>query len=194
MPAWLPTPLSFTGGTSSIVAGPWSIFLVFLKLGCVVFGSGYVLLAFLQADLVAHRHWLSDRQLLDAVAVGQVTPGPVFTTATFIGYLIGGGRGAIVATVGIFAPAFLLVAATGPLIHRIRQSRAGASVLDALNAASLGLMAAVTLSLGRAAITDILTAILAVAGVVLLFRFRFNSAWLIVGGAIAGLAALLVGR
>lgn len=194
LPIWVPGPLAITAGTSSMAAGTWSIFLVFLKLGCVVFGSGYVLLAFLQADLVVHRHWLSDQQLLDAVAVGQVTPGPVFTTATFIGYLIGGGGGAIAATLGIFAPAFVLVAATGPLIHRIRKSRAGIAVLDALNAASLGLMTAVTWSLGRAAIIDLLTAGLAAASVLLLLRFRINSTWLIAGGAIAGLAALIGGK
>ena len=175
-------------------AGPWPLFLVFLKLGCVVFGSGYVLLAFLQADLVVHRHWLTEPQLLDAVAVGQVTPGPVFTTATFIGYLIGGGRGAVLATAGIFAPAFVLVAATGPLIRRVRQSRAGGAVLDALNAASLGLMAAVTWTLARAAITDAITVILALAGVAFLLRFKLNSAWLIAGGAIVGASAMLLRR
>lgn len=193
MAAWFPVPIAAASGARAI-GGAGSIFLVFLKLGCVVFGSGYVLLAFLQSDLVIHRHWLSDRQLLDAVAVGQVTPGPVFTTATFIGYLIGGAKGAAAATIGIFTPAFVLVAATGPLIHRVRRWRAGAAILDALNAASLGLMAAVTWSLGRAAITDLLTATLAAVSLVLLFRFRVNSAWLIVSGAIAGVVALLVGK
>lgn len=187
MAALLPMPMA-------AAVGPWPVLLVFLKLGCVVFGSGYVLVAFLHDDLVAHRHWLTETQLLDAVAVGQVTPGPVFTTATFIGYLIGRGQGAVAATLGIFAPAFVFVAATGPLIRRIRTSRAGAAMLDALNAASLGLMAAVTWSLARAAITDATTLALATASVLLLFLFRLNSAWLIPGGAIAGVMASVFRR
>src|SRR6202521_4612370 len=165
-----------------------SLFLVFLKLGATVFGSGYVLLAFLRADLVAHRGWLTDSQLVDAVAVGQVTPGPVFTTATFVGYLLGGIRGAVVATVGIFLPAFLLVAASGPLVPRIRKSRIAGAFLDGVNVGSLALMAEVTWQLGRTSLVDVVTVVLAAASLVALFRLRVNSAWLVLVGAVAGLA------
>ena len=167
-----------------------SLFLVFLKIGTIVFGSGYVLLAFLRADLVIHRGWLTDAQLVDAVAVGQVTPGPVFTTATFIGFILGGMRGAAVATVGIFLPAFLLVAVSGPLVPRIRRSKTASAFLDGVNVASLALMAAVTWQLGRASLVDILTVILAVAALIALVRFRLNSAWLVLMGAAVGLIAL----
>jgi len=163
-----------------------SLFFVFLKLGAVVFGSGYVLLAFLRADLVVHHGWLTDTQLLDAVSVGQVTPGPVFTTATFIGYLLGGVRGAAVATLGIFLPAFLLVAASGPLVPRIRKSKLAAAFLDGVNVASLALMAAVSWQLGRASLVDIVTILLAAVSLIALLRWRWNSAWLVLFGAAAG--------
>jgi chromate transporter len=165
-----------------------SLFLVFLKVGAVVFGSGYVLLAFLRADLVAHRGWLTDSQLIDAVAVGQVTPGPVFTTATFIGYLLGGSRGAVVATVGTFLPAFLLVAASGPLVPRIRKSKIAGAFLDGVNVGSLALMAVVSWQLGRASLVDAVTVVLAVASSAALIRLRLNSAWLVLVGAVVGLA------
>jgi chromate transporter len=174
------------------VGGLAGIFLVFLKIGCIVFGSGYVLLAFLRADLVVHRHWLSEGQLLDAVAVGQVTPGPVFTTATFIGYVLGGPMGAVVATVGIFAPAFVFVAAAGPIFRRIRTSKMARVFLDHLNVASLALMAFVTFQLAGSAIVDWRTLGLAVVSAVLLFTVRINSAWLVAGGALAGLVLLCV--
>jgi chromate transporter len=164
-----------------------SLFLVFLKVGAVVFGSGYVLLAFLRADLVAHRGWLTDSQLVDAVAVGQVTPGPVFTTATFIGYLLGGVRGAMVATVGIFLPAFLLVAASGPLVPRIRKSRLAGAFLDGVNVGSLALMGVVTWQLGRSSLIDVVTIGLGAASLVALMRLRLNSAWLVLLGAVVGL-------
>jgi len=163
-----------------------SLFLVFLKLGFVVFGSGYVLLAFLRADLVARLHWLTEKQLLDAVAVGQFTPGPVFTTATFIGYLLAGAKGAAIATMAIFLPAFILVALTGPFVSRLRKSPAISAILDGVNAGSLGLMAAVTLFLGRAAILDVPAAVIALVSTFLLLRFRVNSTWLILAGAAAG--------
>jgi chromate transporter len=164
-----------------------TLFLVFLKLGATVFGSGYVLLAFLRADLVTHRGWITDAQLVDAVAVGQVTPGPVFTTATFIGFILGGIRGAIVSTVGIFLPAFLLVAVSGPLVPRIRRSKLASAFLDGVNVASLALMAAVTWQLGRASLVDSLTVFFAVASLIALLRFRVNSAWLVLIGAVIGL-------
>ncbi len=173
------------------VPGMWPLFLVFLKIGSVVFGSGYVLLAFLRTDLVLHRAWVTDAQLVDAVAIGQVTPGPVFTTATFLGYLLRGPVGAVVATVGIFLPAFLLVAASGPLIPLIRRSATAGAFLDGVNVASLALMAAVSYQLGRSAIVDWLTVTLVIASAILLLRFRINSAWLVLGGALAGIAAQL---
>ena len=148
-----------------------------------------MLLAFLRGDLVVDRGWLTDSQLLDAVAVGQLTPGPVFTTATFIGYILGGIRGAIVATIGIFLPAFLLVAASGPLLPRIRKSKIAASFLDGVNVASLALMAVVGWQLGRASIIDIESALLAVASLIALVRFRLSSAWLVLAGASVGILA-----
>ncbi|HEX4125348.1 MAG TPA: chromate efflux transporter [Tepidisphaeraceae bacterium] len=168
------------------------IFLVFLKIGSVVFGSGYVLLAYLQNDLVVHRHWLTSSQLLDSVAVGQVTPGPVFTTATFIGYVLAGPKGAAIATIGIFTPAFIFVALAGPLIRHLRRSRLVGALLDGLNAASLGLMAFVTWQLARSAIVDWPTLLIAVLAAILLLRFRLNSAWLIAAGAAAGLLRMIV--
>ena len=163
-----------------------SIFWVFLKTGSVLFGSGYVLLAFLRADLVRRLHWLTESQLIDAVAAGQVTPGPVFTTATFIGYMLAGWRGAIVATVGIFLPAFVFVALSGPLVPRMRASRWMGGFLDGVNVASLALMAVVTAQLGRAAIVDVPTALLGFVSAALLVRWKVNATWLIAGGALVG--------
>jgi chromate transporter len=170
------------------------LLLFFLKVGAVLFGSGYVLLAFLRADLVERWAWLTESQLLDAIAVGQVTPGPVFTTATFVGYLLAGPTGAVVATVGIFLPAFVFVAISGPLVPRLRRSPVAGAFLDGVNVASLALMAAVTYRLGRAALVDSVTIGLAVVAAVLLLRYRVNSAWLVLGGAIAGLAVTLIFR
>jgi chromate transporter len=177
------------GGVAAAPFGPWPLFWTFAKIGAVLFGSGYVLLAFLRADLVERLGWLTERQLLDAVAVGQVTPGPVFTTATFIGYLLGGTPGATVATVGIFLPAFIFVALSGPLVPRLRRSPTAGAVLDGVNVASLALMAVVTWQLGRAALVDSLAVALAAVSTVLLLRFRVNSAWLVLGGALAGVIA-----
>ncbi|MGE3308626.1 MAG: chromate efflux transporter [Limisphaerales bacterium] len=162
------------------------LFLVFLKIGSVLFGSGYVLLAFLRADLVEHRGWLTEAQLIDAVAVGQFTPGPVFTAATFVGYLLGGIPGAVVATVGIFLPAFFFVAVSGPLVPRLRASPIAGAVLDGVNVASLALMAVVTWQLGRVAVVDMPTLVLTLVAGVLLFRYRVNSAWLVLGGGLLG--------
>jgi chromate transporter len=169
-----------------------TLFLTFLKIGATLYGSGYVLLAFLRNDFVHRLHWLSDRQLLDAIAVGQVTPGPVFTTATFVGYVLAGWTGAVLATVAIFLPSFVFVALSHPLLPRIRGSRGAGAFLDGVNVAALALMAAVTWQLARSAITDWLTAVLAVAAGVLLIRWRVNSVWLIIGGAVAGLAYRLL--
>lgn len=165
------------------------LFLTFLKIGSVLYGSGYVLLAFLHADFVQRLGWLTDQQLIDAIAIGQVTPGPVFTTATFIGFMLGGGWGAILATLGIFLPAFIFVAISNPLIPRIRSSTWAGGLLDGVNIASLGLMAAVTWQLGRTSLIDLPTFVVSILSFVLLVRLKVNSTWLIVGGAIMGLVS-----
>jgi len=166
--------------------GLMRLFLSFLKVGSVVFGSGYVLLAFLQTEFVERLHWLTDKQLIDAVAVGQFTPGPLFTTATFIGYVVAGWAGALVATVGIFLPGFVLVAVSGPLIPRLRKSAAAAAALDGVVAGSLALMAVVAWQLGKASIVDRTTLLVFAVSLIALLRFRMNSAWLIVAAAIVG--------
>jgi chromate transporter len=166
-----------------------TLFLTFLKIGAVLYGSGYVLLAFLRSDFVDRLGWLTDRQLLDAVAVGQFTPGPVFTTATFIGYLVAGWAGALLATLAIFLPSFVLVAVSYPLLPRIRRSPWMSAFLDGVNVAAVGLMAAVTWQLARAAVVDAVTAVLALAAGALLLWTRINSAWLVLGGAGVGLLA-----
>ena len=185
-------PVAATAAAASAVTLP-GLFWVFLKIGSVLFGSGYVLLAFLRADLVHRLHWLTEAQLIDAVAAGQVTPGPVFTTATFVGYVLAGAPGALVATAGIFLPAFLFVALSGPVVPRLRASPAAGAFLDGVNVASLALMAVVTSQLGRAAIGDIWTAAIGVVAAVLLLRFKTSSTWLVLGGAALGLAAYASG-
>ncbi len=176
-------PVSATAAAFSLPLLFWT----FLKIGAVLYGSGYVLLAFLQTDLVNQLHWLTSQQLIDAIAIGQVTPGPVFTTATFIGYMLGGVPGALVATLGIFLPSFVFVAISSPIIPRLRNSIWAAGFLDGANVASLGLMAGVTLQLGQAALIDPLTIGIALVSAILLFRFKVNSTWLIVGSAVIGL-------
>ncbi len=179
---------------AAAVAVPFSLttlFLFFLKVGAVLFGSGYVLLAFLRTDLVDRLRWLTEAQLLDAVAVGQITPGPVFTTATFIGYILGGFRGAVVATIGIFLPSFFFVSISGPLIPHLRRSPLAGAFLDGVNVGAWALMAAVTLFLARSAIIDRTTMLLAILSAVVLIRYRVNSAWLVLGGGLIGLAMTL---
>lgn len=176
------------GGATAF--GLWPLFLFFAKVGSVLFGSGYVLLAFLHADLVGRFHWLTEDQLLDAIAVGQVTPGPVFTAATFIGYLLAGTLGATVATLGIFLPAFCFVAISGPLVPLLRRSRWAGAFLDGVNVASLALMAVVTGRLAAAALTDALAIGLTLASEVLLLRFRINIVWLVLGGGLFGSLSL----
>jgi chromate transporter len=165
------------------------LFLSFLKIGAVLYGSGYVLLAFLRNEFVVRLGWISDRQLLDAIAIGQFTPGPVFTTATFVGYLVGGAPGAALATVGIFLPSFIFVAAVNPLIPMLRRSPWMSGFLDGVNVAALGLMAAVLWDIGRSAVVDWLSALLAMAAGALLFRYKVNSAWLVLAGGLIGLLA-----
>lgn len=188
------SPLAQSGSiATAAVSLSWvNVFLFFLKIGCVLYGSGYVLLAFLQRDLVERNQWLTSQQLLDAVAIGQFTPGPVLTTATFIGYLLAGHAGAIAGTLGIFLPAFLLVWLINPLVTKLRHSEWASSFLDGVNAASLGLMAGITFVLGRTALIDWLTLVLAILSAIAVFRFKVNSAWLVLAGAAAGLASYLV--
>jgi len=189
VPPWaLPLPALFAVAADANV--PYSVarlFVTFLKIGAVLYGSGYVLLAFLRSDFVNHLGWISEQVLLDAVAVGQFTPGPVFTTATFIGYYVGGFEGAVVATLGIFLPAFFFVALSVPLMPHVRRSSWTAAALDGVNVAAVGLMAAVAWDLGRAAIVDWLTALLALVTAVILVRFKVNSAWLVLAGGAVGL-------
>lgn len=187
LPGWL-VPVAATAVPVSLP----TLFLTFLKIGAVLYGSGYVLLAFLRKDLVERLGWLTDVQLLDAVAVGQFTPGPVFTTATFVGYVVAGLPGAVLATIGIFLPAFAYVALLGPLIPRLRSSPWMSAFLDGVNVAAVGLMAAVTLQLARSAVVDWVTVLLAGLSAAVLLRYRLNSAWLIFGGALVGIAYRLV--
>ena len=165
---------------------PLRLFLELLKIGATLYGTGYVLLSFLQQDLVENLGWLTEQQLLDAVAVGQFTPGPVFTTATFVGYLVGGWGGAALATAGIFLPAFILVGLTHSLVSKLRSSLWAAGFLDGVSAAAVGLMASVTLVLGRAALVDAFTVAVALLAALLLVRVRVNSAWLILAGGLFG--------
>jgi chromate transporter len=181
-------------GAAGAAVSLTTLCLTFLKIGAVLYGSGYVLLAFLRNDFVERLAWLTDRQLLDAVAIGQFTPGPVFTTATFIGYVVAGWTGGVLATVAIFLPSFVFVALSHPLVPKIRASTTAAAFLDGVNVAALGLMVAVTWQLGRAAIVDIPTALLATGAAVALVVFRVNSAWLVAGGAILGVVIAALGR
>jgi len=181
-------PLSLVGaGLAATAVSLPLLFATFLKIGATMYGSGYVLVAFLRADFVDRLGWITDRQLLDAVAIGQVTPGPLFTTATFIGYLVAGPAGAVVATIGIFLPAFALVALFGGLAAQMRERPLTAALLDGITAAALGLMAAVSLELGSAAIVDPMTLGLALGAAILLL-YRVPSVWIVVAGALIGLA------
>jgi chromate transporter len=187
-------PWHRTAYVASLVAGPallfpislWRLFLTFAKIGSVLFGSGYVLLAFLRADFVVRLGWLSEKQLLDAVAVGQITPGPVFTTATFIGYLVAGVKGAAVATLAIFLPGFFLVAASGPIINRVRSSAAAGAFLDGVIVGSLALMGVVAWQLGRQSLVDVFTACVFLLSLFLMLRTRINPLWIMAGAGLAG--------
>jgi chromate transporter len=179
------------GAAATVAAGSagvslWTLGGTFMKIGAVLFGSGYVLLAFLRADFVDRLGWLTERQLLDAVTVGQITPGPLFTTATFIGYIVAGSAGARVATVAIFLPGFIFVGLSGPLVPRIRQSRFAGAALDGVNVASLALMAVVTWQLGRSTLVAPLPIVVCVVSLVVLVGTRLNATWLIAAGALLG--------
>jgi chromate transporter len=181
-----------TGGAGGAF-GALPIFFYFLKIGAILVGSGYVLLPVLRADLVVKFHWLSDSQLLDAVAVTQATPGPFFTVATFIGYILAGWKGAALGTLGMFLPAFVYVAATSSLLPKLRQSPLAAAFLDGVNAAAVALMAYVGLQFGRVALINVPAVVLAVLSTALVFRYKINSIWLVLGGAAAGIVLRLLG-
>ena len=185
---FLPVPLMaiVDALNNSKIYNPATLFLTFLKIGAVLYGSGYVLLAFLHTEFVQNLGWLTEQQLLDAIALGQVTPGPVFTTATFIGYLVGGVPGALLATLGIFLPSFVFVAISNPFIPRLRESRWLGLILDGVNITALGLMASVTVVLGREALIDPLTIFILLVSGFLLLRTRMNSTWLILAGGLIG--------
>jgi chromate transporter len=186
-PTFLLSPVAFGLMQTPIPFSLPILFLTFLKIGAVLYGSGYVLLAFLRSDFVLRLGWLTDQQLIDAIAIGQVTPGPLFTSATFIGYILGGTSGALLATLGIFLPSFIFVAISNPWIPRVRNSSWMSSLLDGVNASALGLMAAVTVQLASSSLTDFWTILIFVISLVLLLRYKINSTWLIAGGALAGL-------
>jgi chromate transporter len=183
-------PLSLTGWqalqSTSQPFSYWTLFLTFLKIGAVLYGSGYVLLAFLQADFVERLGWISQQQLLDAIAIGQVTPGPVFAAATFIGYILGGIPGALLSTLAIFLPSFIFVAISNPLIPRIRKSPWAAGLLDGVNYSSLGLIAGVLVELSRSHLNNLFGLIMALLSLFLLLRRRVNATWLILGGGVVG--------
>ncbi len=187
--AWI----SLGVGSAGVAAGVLPVVLYFLKIGAVLVGSGYVLLPVLRADLVVKLHWLSDAQLLDAVAVSQATPGPFFTVATFIGYLLAGWRGAALATLGMFLPAFVYVGATSGFLPKLRKSPLAGAFLDGVNAAAVALMAFVGWQFGRAALVNLPAIILALASAMLVFRYKVNSTWLVLGGAAAGMALRALG-
>jgi chromate transporter len=193
----LPAPMKMAGrlfqaaATPIAAAIPFSLarlFLTFLKIGAVCYGSGYALIAFLRADFVVHLGWLTDRQLLDAITIAQITPGPIFAAASFIGYLKGGVMGALLATLGIFLPSFVFMVIVFPVIPILKRSAAAHTVLDGINAATVGLMAAVSWQLARDAIFDVTTAAEALVAFFLLRRYKLNSAWLILGGIVIGVA------
>lgn len=183
MPAVLTAASTFSVG---------HLFLLFLKIGAVLYGSGYVLLAFMQGDFVDRLGWLTQQQLLDAVAVGQMTPGPVFTTASFVGYILGGWSGAVLATVAIFLPSFVFVAMLNPLVARVRADRRASGFLDGVNAAAIALMIGVAATLGRAAVVDVFTGVLAAVSLALVIRYRTTATWLVPAGAVVGVMYQLV--
>lgn len=182
---WSPAALSGSGG-AGVGASLWTLGLFFLKAGAVLYGSGYVLIAFLQGELVATHGWLTQQRLLDAIAIGQFTPGPVLSTASFIGYVVLGLPGAVIATVAIFLPSFLFVVALNRVIPRLRRSNWASAFMDAINVSAVGLMLAVTIELAQAAIAGWPTAIIAALAAAAALRWRVNAAWLVLGGAVLG--------
>ncbi|MCM0590725.1 MAG: chromate efflux transporter [Gloeotrichia echinulata DVL01] len=178
----------------------WQLGWFFLKIGSVLFGGGFVLIAFIQGELVGEYGWLTQQQLLDAIAIGQFTPGPVLSTATFIGYVLAGVPGAIVSTLGIFLPSFVFTAALNPLVPKLRASKWTSAFLDSINVSAVALMVVVTfqvgvatLSLAKLPFVDFFGLAIAIISAVLAIRFRINAAWLVLGGAIIGWGASLLG-
>lgn len=192
----LPLPM-LGGGLGGLAASSatgfslWGMALIFLKIGALLYGSGYVLFAYMQADLVQANGWLTEQQLLDAIAIGQFTPGPLSASATFVGYILGGVPGALLATAALYAPAFLVVALSNPLIPRIRNSRWASGFLDGVNVAALALMIAVTWELGQAALVDPFTLVTGAIAAVVLVRWKLSSAWVVLFGAAMGLLSAL---
>ncbi len=191
-PLLLKMPVTAISG-SAIAFSQSTLFLTFLKIGATLFGSGYVLVAFLKSNFVERLGWLTNAQVIDAIAVaGQMTPGPVFTSATFVGYILGGWPSALLATLGIFLPSFLLVGLLSRVLPFVRQSQWAAAFLDGINAASLGLMTAVAIQLGRVVLVDIFTIALTVCALFLVFRYKASSVWLVLGGGLLGVIYKLV--
>ena len=185
---------SFAGGAATAAAVTTAgVFVYFLKIGALLFGSGYVLLAVLREDLVTRMHWLTETQLLDGIAVSQATPGPFFTVATFLGYVLSGWRGAALGTVGMFVPAFVYVAVTASALPRLRKSPTASAFLDGVNAAAVALMAFVGFQFAQGAVVTPLAVVIALVSAALMFRYRVNSAWLILGGAVCGLVVKFAG-
>jgi len=185
-----PVGAAAIAGSGATVGG---VFASFLKIGCLVFGSGYVLLAFMRAEFVQRHAWLTEGQLLDAIAIGQVTPGPVFSTATFVGFVLAGHAGAAAATIGIFLPAFLMAAVSGVVVGRVRRSARAAAALDGVNAASLALMAMAVVLLSRGAVASPYGGLVTVTAIGLLMTTRIGAAWLLLGGAALGLLRVVGG-
>ena len=191
IPMLLQMPLT-TAYATVIPFSQTTLFLSFLKIGSVLFGSGYVLLAFLRSEFVVRLGWLTNQQVLDAIVAGQITPGPVFSSATFVGYLLGGWPSALLATLGIFLPSFLFVGLLSRILPFVRKSQWAATFLDGVNAASLGLMAGVTVQLGQTAIIDIFTIVLLLVTLFVMFRLKVNPIWLIIGSGLFGVLYKLV--
>jgi chromate transporter len=188
LPSWCFAASAALAGTPVTRPALGRIALFFLKVGAVLYGGGYVLLAFLEQGLVQQRAWLTHRQLLDAVAIGQFTPGPVLSTATFIGYILGAVPGAAVATVSIFLPSFFYVALLAPVLLRLRQSAWMAAFMDSVNACAVALMAGVTFRLAADALRGWPAWVIAAIALAILLRWKVNPAWVVAGGAVAALA------
>jgi chromate transporter len=186
------TPIATAAQTAVPPFSYWQLFWSFFKIGAVLYGSGYVLIAFMQGEFVQNLGWLTNQQLLDAIVVGQVTPGPLFTSATFVGYILGGVPGAVIATIAIFLPAFILVSIVRPFVPRLRQSPWFSGLLDGVNVVSLALIGGVTVGLARVSVIDPLTVAIAALTLVILLRFRVNSTWLVLGGALIGFLAFVL--
>lgn len=196
IPLSIHQPEFFTTGRAKAVASVsaagiagislWKLGLFFLKIGSVLYGSGYVLIAFLEGGLVKDYGWLTQQQLLDAVAIGQFTPGPVLSTATFVGYLVSGAPGAVISTIAIFLPSFVFVLILNPIIPQLRASKMMSAFLDAVNISAIGLMAAVTVHLASTTFADWRSVMIAVTAAIAGMHFKLNAAWLVLGGALIG--------